>query len=211
MKPIQLIALLLLLLLTGCGEPPKSLEQLPSDAVILAFGDSLTYGTGATAKNDYPSILAKLTARKVINEGRPGEISRDGLKRLPSLLDHYQPDLLILIHGGNDILRRIPVQHTLENLKQMIVLCKSRNIEVILLGVPKPNVFLLSSADFYQTLADSSDVVADLDTLPDILGNNELKSDLIHPNDAGYRLMAENIHQLLLQAGALSTSTGSTL
>lgn len=209
MKIYQLF--MLVLLLTACGEPQKTLTRLPPDAVILAFGDSLTYGSGATAKHDYPSLLSKLTSLEVINEGVPGEISGEGLKRLPALLDEYEPKLLILVHGGNDILRKIPAEQTINNLKQMIAESKRRNIEVILLGVPKPNVFMLTSAEFYQTVADSNDVIADLDTLPEILGDNSLKSDLIHPNDAGYQLMAQNILQLLQDAGALSTSAESSL
>lgn len=201
MKRYTLI--LMLLLLAACNEAPKTLNKLPGDAVILAFGDSLTYGTGASREHDYPAILSRLTAIEVINEGVPGEISRDGLKRLPALLDEYQPKLLLLIHGGNDILRKIPAEQTVTNLKHMIAEAKSRQIEVVMLGVPKPNLFGLNSANFYQTVAESGDVLADLETLPQILGDNNLKSDLIHPNDAGYEFMAKNIHRLLQEAGAL--------
>jgi acyl-CoA thioesterase-1 len=199
-KPLLLA---IFLLLTACGEPSKTLTKLPDDAVILAFGDSLTYGTGASAEHDYPAILAGLAAREVINEGVPGEISGDGLKRLPALLDEYQPELLILIHGGNDILRNIPNQQTADNLNRMIVEANSRHIEVVMLGVPTFNLLKLNSADFYQTVAETRQIPVDLNTLPDILGDNSLKSDMIHPNDAGYQLMANNIFNLLKQAGAL--------
>ena len=195
--------LLIFLLLTACGEKPKTLGKLPSDAVILAFGDSLTFGTGASSRHDYPSILSKLTSLEVINEGVPGEISRDGLKRLPTLLDEYRPKVLILIHGGNDIIRQIPGEQTVSNLKQMIALANSRHIAVVMLGVPKPGLFMLDSAEFYQTIANEEKILADLETLPEILGDNGLKSDWIHPNDAGYERMAANIHNLLREAGAL--------
>ncbi len=200
---MKIYLLLLIGLLTACSKPPETLTRLPDDAVILAFGDSLTYGTGASSGHDYPSILAALATREVINEGVPGEISEDGLKRLPELLDEYQPKLLILIHGGNDMLRKIPGQQTAENLRKMIAEAKNRGIAVLMLGVPEPNLFLLDSADFYQTVAETDHVPADLNTLPDILGNKDLRSDIAHPNDAGYQLMAENIFNLLKQAGAL--------
>lgn len=195
--------LALLLALTACGEPRPNLPPLPSNAVILAFGDSLTYGSGAADDHDYPSILAALTGREVINEGVPGEISSDGLKRLPALLDQYRPKLLILIHGGNDILKKIPSQQTVSNLKAMIAASRSRNVDVVMLGVPKPNLFSMSSAEFYQTIAESSEIPVDLETLPEILGNNDLKSDMIHPNDSGYERMAQAIDRLLREAGAL--------
>jgi acyl-CoA thioesterase-1 len=200
---MKIVSIVLLFVLTACKGSSDTISKLPSDAVILAFGDSLTYGTGASSQRDYPSILSKLTARQVINAGRPGEISSDGLRRLPALLDQHQPDLLILIHGGNDMLRRIPAEQTIENLKQMIALAKERQIGVVMLGVPSPNILWLSSADFYRALAETMDVPVDLETLPEVLGDNSLKSDLIHPNDRGYELIATQIHGLLVESGAL--------
>jgi len=201
MKKAFLLAIFLLLI--ACSEPSITLTKLPADAVILAFGDSLTYGTGASPEHDYPAILAGLSAREVINEGVPGELSGDGLKRLPTLLDEYQPNLLILIHGGNDMLKNIPNQQTADNLDKMIAEANSRNIQVFMLGVPELNLFTLNSADFYQTVAKARKVLIDLNTLPEILGKKSLKSDMIHPNDAGYQLMANNIFSSLKQAGAL--------
>jgi acyl-CoA thioesterase-1 len=194
---------LIFLALTACSEPPRTLTKLPDDAVILAFGDSLTYGTGASRLSDYPNILAELTSLEVINEGIPGEISEEGLERLPALLDEYQPKLLILIHGGNDLLRKIPSEQIAANLNKMIEEAASRHIEVVMLGVPQPNLLTLTSADLYQRIAEDRNIPVDLNTLPDILGDNSLKSDMIHPNDAGYQLMAGNIFKLLQEAGAL--------
>jgi acyl-CoA thioesterase-1 len=194
---------LIFLALTACSEPSRTLTKLPDDAVILAFGDSLTYGTGASRLSDYPNILAELTSLEVINEGIPGEISEEGLERLPALLDEYQPKLLILIHGGNDLLRKIPSEQIAANLNKMIEEAASRHIEVVMLGVPQPNLLTLTSADLYQRIAEDRNIPVDLNTLPDILGDNSLKSDMIHPNDAGYQLMAGNIFKLLQEAGAL--------
>jgi acyl-CoA thioesterase-1 len=198
-----LLFLPLLITLASCSKSSDSLSKLPDQGVILAFGDSLTYGTGASPQRDYPSVLARLTTRQVVNAGRPGEISSEGLRRLPDLLDRHRPNLLILIHGGNDMLRRIPPEHTAENLKQMITLAKNRQIGVVMLGVPAPTIFWLSSAGFYQSLAEAMDVPIDLETLPEVLGDNNLKSDMIHPNDQGYERIATQIHGLLVNSGAL--------
>jgi lysophospholipase L1-like esterase len=191
------------LLLSACNKPAPVFEKLSQDAVILSFGDSLTYGTGASKNADYPSILSELSSHEVINAGIPGEISRDGLDRLPNLLDEHQPELVILIHGGNDMLRKIPQQQTSSNLKQMIALTKQRDIKVVMLGVPKPSLFLLSSSELYQQVAEAQKTPVDLDTLPEILSSNQLKSDTIHPNNEGYRVMAENIFNFLIETGAL--------
>jgi lysophospholipase L1-like esterase len=197
------LIVLILLVFVGCKAPPPMLTKLPDDAVILAFGDSLTYGTGASPQHDYPQLLAQLTSKQVINAGIPGEISQQGRERLPALLDEYQPNLLILIHGGNDILKKIPGEQTVDNLQAMIAEAKQRQIQVVMLGVPKFGIVFLHSAEFYAELAASEHIPVDLETLPDILGNNDLKSDAIHPNDQGYKILAEHIAALLKQEGAL--------
>lgn len=199
----HIIVISIFILLSGCDQTTPKLTKLPADTVILAFGDSLTYGTGASSGQDYPSILEQLTSLHVINAGVPGEISRDGLKRLQPLLDEHQPDLLILIHGGNDILRRIPAQQTADNIRQMIAEARQRNTHVIMMGVPQPGLFLMSSAEMYQQIAENQKIATDLETLPEILADPGLKSDRVHPNEEGYRIMAENIYRLLQENGAL--------
>lgn len=192
-----------LLCCIGCQKPSPMLSKLPDDTMILAFGDSLTYGTGASAQRDYPHILSQLIGHEVVNAGVPGEISSEGRQRLPAVLDEYQPDLMILIHGGNDILRQVAAEQTRDNLKAMIADAKQRNIPVVLIGVPKFGLVFLHSAEFYAEIAEAEKVPSDLETLPGILAVNELKSDAIHPNDQGYQRLAEAIAALLKNQGAL--------
>lgn len=186
---------------TACGKGPE-LPRLNNNATILAFGNSLTEGTGATEDQSYPAVLAELSGRKVINAGISGELSSQGLNRLPELLEKHRPDLLILCHGGNDILRQQDMQQTANNIRRMIQLANRKDVPVILLGVPKPGLFL-SSADIYSKIADSTEVIFMEDLIPDILGDKLLKSDTVHPNAEGYRRMAESIYTLLRESGAV--------
>ena len=194
----MLIALLLLVVACS-GEAP--LARLPADAVILAFGDSLTYGNGAKSEESYPAVLAKLSGRQVVNAGISGEVSEAGLARLPDLLIEHQPHLLIVCYGGNDFLRKKDSGELEANIRAMIGLAKSKKIEVVLLGVPRPGLFL-SSAELYRKVADTSDLVFIEDLIADVLGDNSLKSDTVHPNNKGYRHMAEIIYERLKEAGA---------
>ena len=197
-----LSAIILSALSAGCGESVPPIARLAPDDVVLAFGDSLTHGTGAKPEESYPAVLSQLIGREVINAGQPGELSGEGLKRLPGLLDRHQPALLILCHGGNDLLRRRSSKRAEENLRQMIAMAQERNIPVILIGVPKPGLWL-SAAEHYEKIADETGVPYEGDILPEILDENGLKSDMVHPNGVGYRMMAEAVAALLREAGAV--------
>jgi len=194
--------LLLAAALACCGGGTPKLSKLPADAVVLAFGDSLTFGTGARPEASYPAVLEQLIGRKVWSAGVPGEVSAAGLARLPSALDDYQPRLLILCHGGNDFLRKLGDAQAAENLRAMIRLARQRGIDVVLIGVPKPGLFP-SPPDFYADIAKEFGLSYDDAALKAILRDNELKSDLAHPNAKGYARLAEAIAALLKKNGAV--------
>ena len=190
------------LALAACGGSAPKLAKLPADAVVLAFGDSLTFGTGAQPEASYPAVLEKLIERTVWSAGVPGETSAAGLARLPSALDYYQPRLLILCHGGNDFLRQLGDAQAAENLRAMIRLARQRGIDVALIGVPKPGL-LPSPPDFYAAIAKEFGLPYEEAALKTIMRDNELKSDLAHPNARGYAKLAEAVAALLKKSGAL--------
>jgi acyl-CoA thioesterase-1 len=192
----------LLLSLCACTQDEPRLPALPHAASLLAFGDSLTSGVGAGTGQDYPSQLARITGFQIVNAGVPMEVTAEAVPRLAGLLEQNQPDLLILIHGGNDLLRHYPPEQTAENLKQMIAEARNWGIRVVMLGVPKPAVFGLSSAEFYDEVAKATQTPIDTAALPSILSDNALKSDLVHPNNDGYRRLAEATAELLKRSGA---------
>jgi len=98
-------------LFAACSDDAR-LQPLAAGATILAFGDSLTYGTGTSRDKAYPAVLERLIKHKVINAGIPGEVSKNGLARLPGLITAHRPDLIIICHGANDILRKLNLQNT---------------------------------------------------------------------------------------------------
>ena len=193
------------MLLSGCAEDAPQLPALSSEAVVLAFGDSLTFGTGAGRDESYPAVLENLSGYPVINAGLPGEVSDDGRERLVQLLDQHKPELTILCHGANDLLRKKSDEQAAANLAEMIRMAKAHGSSVVLIGVPKPGI-LLHSADFYSDLAGEFSLPFDGEIVPKIVGSPALKSDYIHPNAKGYRLLAEQVFELLVESGALASS-----
>jgi lysophospholipase L1-like esterase len=195
-----LFSLLLGLLVACSAEPP--FQPLSASATVLAFGDSLTAGNGAPQQGSYPAQLSRMINLSVINGGVSGEESHEGRDRLANLLDQYRPELLILCHGGNDLLRKRPLAQLEENLEAMIIMAQQRGIQVLLLGVPSPGIFL-SGNKVYETVADNTGVELIPDLIADVLSQPALESDTIHPNEAGYTEIAETITSELQKLGAI--------
>lgn len=200
-RRLRLCFVFLCFAITACDNTPK-INPLQDDAVVLAFGDSLTYGTGAHKEQSYPAQLQSLIARPVINAGIPGEVSRAGLRRLPALLKQHRPDLIIICHGGNDILRRLNLQTTRSNIQQMIDLSVEHGAQVVLVGVPEFGIFL-STAEFYTELAEDNRIPIENTVLSDVLKTAAYKSDQIHPNATGYGIMATRLAALLQNSDAI--------
>ncbi len=197
-----LITAVIFTVTSSCSDKTQ-LQALDENTTILAFGDSLTYGTGTSNDKAYPAVLERLINRKVVNAGIPGEISSKGLSRLPNLIKQLQPGLIIICHGGNDILRKLDLNKTSNNIQQMIDLARQNNSQVVLIGVPEFGLFLESSP-IYQALAKNNQLPIADDILADILAKASLKSDHIHPNAMGYQMLAKRIALLLKQSGAFS-------
>src|SRR5688572_6968825 len=114
----------------GCsGSPttPRATSRL-SVTRFTAFGDSITWGTAsppgaafnlpglfafpvAPPSYSYPSQLQKLftvqyegQTLSISNEGWPGEAVADGLTRIPEAIAATNPEVLLLLHGANDLL-----------------------------------------------------------------------------------------------------------
>lgn len=206
MKLIGFIGILVItLLLGGCSKPPQ-LSSVPPGATVLAFGDSVTYGTGAAKGEDWPTLLASKTGWRVENAGVSGDTAEAGKERIQGLLDEHRPALVIIEIGGNDFLRQRAQKAVKEDIRGMIQAARKSGAQVAIVAVPAFSLLGAisrkpSDSPIYQELGDEEKTPVVSDVFSTILGQPELCADQIHPNAKGYAQMASGIHASLKEAG----------
>jgi len=176
---------------------------------ILALGDSLTAGYGLSRKEAYPALIAeKMRSANyqfaVINAGSSGDTTAGGLRRLPELLHRKKIDILILALGINDAFRGVPVEQMRTNLQAIIDQTRARHpgVTIILAGMQLPlaasDGYVRAFGDLFGTLAEKNHTALIPYLLEGVGGNSELNQpDMVHPNAAGQRILAENVWRVL--------------
>ncbi len=192
-------------LLAGCKKAVK-LAAIQPGQTVLAFGDSVTAGVGATRGEDWPSLLAQKTGWTVVNAGVSGDTAQNGKSRIQAFLDAHRPALVIIEIGGNDFLRRQPSNAVKENIRPMIKAARQSGAQVALVAVPELSFMGLvagkpSDSPIYEELADEEKVSLVPNVFSDTLARPELCADRIHPNALGYQAMAAGIHARLGEVG----------
>lgn len=193
--------------LLACSNEQK-LASIPPDSTVLILGDSLSYGTGATKGEDYPTLLAQSTGWRIINAGVPGDTTEQGLARLSNLLVEHQPSLLVVELGGNDFLKKVPITETENNLKAIIEHAKHNQIKTLLIAIPdyqpvKAAFAGLSDHKLYEKLSQETDTPLIEDIFSEVLSNNALKADYVHPNAQGYLQVEAQLRASLIDLGLL--------
>lgn len=198
---------LICVVLLACSSESK-LSALPANSTVLILGDSLSYGTGATKGEDYPTLLAQSTGWRIVNAGVPGDTTEQGLARLPDLLAEHQPTLLMIELGGNDFLKKVPIAQTERNLKAIIEQAKRSQIRTVLISIPdyqpvKAAFGGLSDHALYEKLSQETETPLIEDVFSEVLSNNALKADYVHPNAMGYRQVESQLRASLSDLGLL--------
>lgn len=200
---LQSLALAVTVVIAGCSDEPTQ-QYLPIDSKVVALGDSLTYGYGASPESTYPAVLASLTGWHVVNAGVNGNTSAEVLARTDQVISQ-DPDLVLLGVGGNDVLRRVQSGTTTTNITETISQLKAANIPVVLIAQPHFSASALfgraSDNPIYEDIASSEDVPLYTSGWSKVLSDDTLKSDQIHANDAGYRNFAEGLYDYLQEEG----------
>ena len=185
----------------ACDRMPTP-QTIPPEATVVAFGNSVTYGTGASPGEDWPSLLGGLTGWNVVNAGVPGDTAEAGKDRIQSVLDMYRPSLVVIELGGNDFLRRRPQSAVKEDVRRVVHSVRKSGAQAVLVAVPQLSLLGIvsgtrSDAPIYRELAKEEGVPVVEDVFSEILSRPELCADNIHPNAEGYRKMAAAIYAFL--------------
>ncbi len=175
------------------AKPEQQLGQVASTRssteIIICFGDSLTFGTGASKGMDYPSQLAKMIGRPVINKGIPGDTTSSALWRLKRDVLSKNPDIVLITLGGNDLINGVSKDIAFGNLKQIVQTIQKQGAKVIIGGLSWPGMDRGFDKG-YEDLAQQTGALLIPDIFTAIADNPVLMSDPIHPNNFGYRIIA---------------------
>ncbi len=203
-----LTALTAATLLSACGKRAPKAQALPAGSTVLALGDSLTAGVGATPDTAYPTVLQALTGWQVVNGGVSGDTTAQALARLPALLQEHQPRLVIVSIGGNDFLRQMSAGTAKSTIREISRTAQAGGAQVLLVAVPQVSLLAagtgsLKDHPLYAELAEELKLPLHADGWADVLSTPELRADTVHANVQGYRQFAEGLVQTLRKVGWL--------
>jgi|GEM_PF-758543 len=197
-------------------------NDLQNDLVFLAFGDSITYGSGTSANGPataYPKLLeTKLNENYTgyflsINAGNPGETTEEGLERFALWLDTNNPDLVLLMEGTNDEFFGDPYDQTEDNLRAMVQMALARDINVIIATIPpvisnsylnrdeqerrivgfNPRIYQIAS-DYNIPVAPVFEAIMAVPNWQNVLMDQPSAN---HPNDAGHAVIRDTFYAII--------------
>lgn len=201
---VRLLAGALALGLSACSDKGQQ-APVPPGSVVLALGDSLTQGVGASAEAAWPALLAQRSGWQVVNAGVSGDESGQALARLPDLLEAHQPALVLVCIGGNDFLRQKSAGATRANIDAILRQVQAQGSRAVLIGVPALGLGAAlgrpSDHDLYAELAKQHGVPLLTGAWGEVMREKALMADAVHPNAQGYAQFADRLQAFLQQQG----------
>ena len=202
---VKFLFLILFLFVSGCSLKVKNLNS--QGRTIVCFGDSITYGAGSSKGKDYPSILSDMIKNdyakknlfsklKVINAGLSGDTTEGALKRIDKDVLSKDPYLVVIEFGGNDFLKGIPLEETMNNLKKIIVRIQKYGAIAAVCDTTV-SYFMRGYRGHFAKIARDNKAIFIPAVLEGIFNSPKLKSDYIHPDDEGYRIIAQKIYRTI--------------
>ena len=219
-KLVFLFLLMLSSLLTACGGGSYVSIPAPSKpVVILAFGDSLTAGSGFATNGAYyqyvtpgkqwvQQLAGKIRADGidskvsvvVLNASLGGEFASGAANRLPSLLATYKPTHVLLGHGTNDAISNRPLGSIAGELTYMSNLVRGSGAKPFILGYGYQAFGPAYEKEYSGALrgAAKNGGAIYIDMTADTLFKTQYyHPDLIHLNDSAQGLLLDKVVESL--------------
>ena len=162
---------------------------------IVVYGDSLSYGKGAAPSESYPALLERSLGRTVINMGRNGETASNAVRRIQEAVEE-KPCMVLIEFGGNDLMRSVPFEQTITAMEQMIDAVQAAGAVAVVVDTGG-SALMGRYSKAYKKIAREKGAVFVPGILDGIFGKRSLMSDQIHPNAAGYQIIAEKVEKVI--------------
>ena len=165
---------------------------------VVCFGNSLTYGY--LVNKGYIDYLKEyFPETEFINSGIPGDTAYDGLMRIDYSVLKHKPYITIIEFGVNDAFSGFSVNALKNNL--LSILRKINGIKILM--IPHR---LYDNTDhkivkpYYEAIKNLAieNNLPYIDVSKHKLNENELLSDLLHPNENGYKIYAKEARKILI-------------
>ena len=198
LNPLYLFVLFFIIIFVVNGCAKKEIKNIDSQGKnIICFGDSITFGYGVNPGEDYPTVLSKMFGTPVINKGVDGDTSDEALKRFKTDVLENDPLFVIIEFCGNDFLKKIPQATTVNNIRQMVGLAQAKGAMVAIADI-SAGLFLANYRTAFNTLSKETDSIFIPSLLGGIITNPSMKSDFLHPNASGYKIVAQRIYRAII-------------
>jgi acyl-CoA thioesterase-1 len=209
--------LLIVFLFMSCI--PGNRQNINDGFTLVCLADSLTAGHGATTPGEdnfdksFPSFLQKKVSIPVINAGVTGNTTIQGLVRVNDDVISRNPKIVVIGLGANDFFQNIPLSTTKENLQNIISMVNNESRKIYLAkfyteAIAREMITMFDINDYdeqtsinnqynelFYSLATSNNIELREDIWDGVWGIH--MSDHIHPDEHGYKIMAENIFKVL--------------
>ncbi len=187
------IFILFLPLLCACTKKPLFHNSKAPD--IVAFGDSLTYGLGVSRDNAYPTVLSQLAGREIVNLGVSGNTAQQGAMRMHDI-GKSMPCMVLIEFGGNDLLQNRPMEETRKALEEIIDYVHGLNAMAVIVDTGG-NYQMSRYTKMMKKLAKKKRALFIPGIMDGIFSDKSLKSDILHPNEKGYEIIANKVYEAL--------------
>ena len=175
---------------------------------IAVIGDSLTQGYGLMPQNNLVSQLQKRMRNdnysiELLNYGVSGDTTAGGLARFDWAISSNVSGVIIIL-GGNDLLRGIPPEHSYRNLRDMLIKAHEKDLSILLVGLKASANFGSDYKNAFDNIYERLRVEFELfyyENFFKALGENNpklflsyMQSDGMHPTSDGIKKIVDDFY-----------------